>query len=93
MAPTPGTAAGTLNRSDAIADRPAGQRDKSRERVVPPLACHDRAKVGRVKPPWPRHAPVRAIEPASRWPSLKFTLLRINEYLSDRAASPLGVIR
>ena len=31
--------------------------------------------------------PVKAIEPASRWPSLKFTLLRINEYLSDRAAS------
>ena len=31
--------------------------------------------------------PVRAIEPASRWPSLKFTLLRIKENLSDRAAS------
>src|ERR1700722_20064651 len=32
-------------------------------------------------------APVNAIEPASRWPALKLTLLRINEYLSDRAAS------
>src|SRR6516162_3914183 len=31
--------------------------------------------------------PVRAIEPASRWPSWKLTLLRINEYLCDRAAS------
>jgi hypothetical protein len=32
-------------------------------------------------------APVKAIEAASRWPALKLTLLRINEYLSDQAAS------
>ena len=48
MAPAPGPAAGALNGPHAIADRPAGQRDKPRERVVPPLASHDRAEVGRV---------------------------------------------
>ena len=48
MAPAPGAAAGALNGPHAVADRPAGQRDKPGERVVPPLARHDRAEVGRV---------------------------------------------
>ena len=87
MAPAPGSAAGALNGPDAVADRPAGQRDKLRKCVVPPLAqprssrsWEDRSSVAVL-------APVKAIEPASRCPPLKFTLLRINEYLCDRAAS------
>ena len=46
MAPAPGPAARALDRPHAVANRAAGQRDKPRERVVPPLACHDRAEVG-----------------------------------------------
>ena len=42
---------------------------------MPALSCDDRAEVWRIDRGCAA-APVKAIEPASRWPSLKFTLLR-----------------
>ena len=48
MAPTPGAAAGTLDRPHTIADRPTGQRNEPRQCIMPSLASDNRAKIRRV---------------------------------------------
>ena len=44
--PTPGTSAISLERSDPITNRAAGQGDEPRQPIVTALACHDRPEVG-----------------------------------------------